>query len=601
MGNKIADKNPKNYPIVFEEVPVDTYIKNNLSKLPDDLSPEIKQKLINDSKFFAEQGMTAEVPKNFVEILQQHRDKKKALKGIKKDMSNKKAYPNYDEYMDHKPPSNTNKWISAVKDMYYHVHKGSNKGEALDNITSSWSDVEKLDFKNWLKYYEENAHKKYSEAANVGIEEPISIKVGQIGYWEDVNRAGYFVPVHRETQVNDARIHVNEIDLAKDPSTNEGVRSDEKREIIENQRNKIVSRLDSAEKLLRSQEGQIFAGKEFEALMHIIYELKKKIHTVNKISTSTKLYEDMIIREANILTKKGYNQASKVLFKIAEDKPLTPPPPANPMSGAGNPGSIPGQAPGQVPPGNNSPTDVGDGMEGFLSGLNGEQDQSASDDLEVIEETDDNLIVEAQAAPATDVPPPPAPKQKPDENLEVNEDKISTTSSPFDQKMEQMFQGLKVEDVVQKLEDLTKIYKTREMPRQLSLIDMMLDHLGLAPFFPTLAEANTKALDSNQYILTRLEDITSRLRGTVQTNEIDLKGQNPIPSSPELEATRNKLQVDQDKEKARKEMRKKEQAAEIDQVNKPEPELEVEEDLAGPVDTTNAVPPPPVPAAPPTR
>ena len=137
----------------------------------------------------------------------------------------------------------------------------------------------------------------------------------------------------------------------------------EKKHIIEKQRHKIVGRLDSAEKLLRTRDGQLFAGKELESLMEAIYSLKKKVQLVNKLSVSTKLYEDMIIREANILTKRGYPRASDVLFKIAQGAPITPAPPANPTTGGGNPGTIPGDAPGQAPAPNDPP--INDGMKGL--------------------------------------------------------------------------------------------------------------------------------------------------------------------------------------------------------------------------------------------
>lgn len=596
----------KNAPLeVFEEVPVDQYMENKVEQfpeaLPEDLSLERYQKLLNDSRFFGEQGMTVEQPKNLMDVLMPDKDERKALKGINEDMPKKNAYPNYDEFMSYPPPKDTTKWVNTVKDVYYHVHKGLEKSVALQHAIAGWDEMEQRDFKNWLRFYEQNAHKKYSEA---GEKPALRMKVGQVGYWEDINRAGYFVPVHQDPPAAKAlqpRIH--EMDLAKDPETNEGVQSDEKREIIETQRNKIVSRLDSAEKLLRSHEGQIFAGKEFEALMHIIYELKKKIHTVNKISTSTKLYEDMIVREGNILAKKGFLRASEVLFKIAEDQMPGAMPPAGPSTGAGNPGAIPGGGPGMDAAPSNPPVSDAppEGMTEFLDGLEGEQDRHHAGDLEV-HEADDSITVEAQLAP--EQPAAPAP---PEQNLEVEEPAPAeepdqgpeSKNSNFDQRADQAFQGLTIEDMVQKFEDVTKYYKNREMPRQLAWLDMGLDHLGLAPFFPSLAEATNNALASNQYVLTRLEEITSRLRGTVQTNNIDLKGQNPVASSPELEAARKKLQQDADNEKNRKQMKKEQDAAQLGGPGgggapKPEPELEVAEDLGGPV----ATPPTPAPAPP---
>jgi len=543
---------------------------------------------------------------------------KKALPNT--DTSYKKSYPNYDNYISYPSPRKTDKWVDAVKTIYYRVHKGEEKSAALQNVIAGWDKMEQLDFKNWIKYYEEKAHKKYSEAE----EKPARTKIAQVSYWANDNKPGYFLPIQQERSVGD------DIDFAKDPKSNSLVHDEEKRELIEKQRNKIVSRLDSAEKLLRSQEGQLFAGNEFETLMHIIYELKKKIHTVNKITTSTRLYEDMIIREANILTKKGFTRASDYLFKLADDAALSASQPDNPMtSGGGLPGAVPGQAPGQMPMPNNSPTNsqlpgetekpISPGMKGFLDGLAGDEDEtdaeSAEDDELEVQEAED-WIVEAQAAPdapppdAAPEPAPPAPKPAAtkkapvgkDQPLEVAEDPEVVAATAFDQKMDQMLQGIKIEDALTKLEDLAKIYKTRELPRQLSLVDMMLNHLGIGTFFPELAEATTRSLDSNQYILTRLDGIISRLRGLTQTNPVDLKNQNAVPSTPELDAAKNKLQQDQDKDKAKKQMKKQQEESQLGQAAKPEPELEVEEDLGGPVETTNAAPPAPPaasPAAPP--
>ena len=59
-----------------------------------------------------------------------------------------------------------------------------------------------------------------------------------------------------------------------------------KETLLRNSAQKIIGRLDSAEKLLRSPEGQAFAGPELEQLMEAIYTLKKKVQLVNKLSVS---------------------------------------------------------------------------------------------------------------------------------------------------------------------------------------------------------------------------------------------------------------------------------------------------------------------------
>lgn len=548
---------------IFKSLPMDEYLNKKLDKLPKDLPKATKQKLLNDSKFLSEYGLMTDTPEEYEALLKKH---KKALNDINID---KKGYPNYDEYISFTSPRDTEKWVNAAKNIYYQVYKGIDRKVAVEDVSKDWGVMEKRDFQNWLKFYEENSHKKYAQMN-----------------WLNSQFGDYFVPLKENNSVKD-------VDPTLPAQPVEQVQPvNNKREIIEEQRNKIVSRLDSAEKLLRSQEGQIFAGNEFEALMHIIYELKKKIHTVNKMSISTKLYEDMIVRSANVLNKQGFVKASDVLNKIAEEVALSPAPPPNPTVNVGVVGTLPGVGPGMTPPGNITPNldsnhaDIAEGLKGFLDGLNGKVDDHESDDIEVIEDADTNFVVEAQDGT------PQVPRQEP---LEVKE---NVSDGNFDSIIDQAFKNLKVEDVVAKLEDLAKIFKTREIPRQLAVVDMMLDRLGFASFFPSLAEATNKSLESNQYISTRVEDILSKLRGTIETREIDLKNEAPAINTPEVEAARKSLKDNSEKELAKKKMRKELEDKSLEQASKPEPELEVKEDLGTPSQTTNVMPPAaPIPPA----
>jgi hypothetical protein len=120
----------------------------------------------------------------------------------------------------------------------------------------------------------------------------------------------------------------------------------------------------------------------------------------------------------------------------------------------------------------------------------------------------------------------------------------------------------------------------------------MLDSLGLASFFPSLSEATNKALESNNYISTRLEDILSKLHGAMATKEIDLTGEEP-PSNPEVDKIKEKLKQDENKDKARKQMRKQQEMSELENKSKETPEIEIEEDLSVPPAPVAPVTPPP--------
>ncbi len=547
-------------------------------------------------------------------------------------LNEKSAYPNNDQYMYVPGQRDTQKWLAAINDIYQKEQSGNTKKEAIRQATTGWPVVETFDFLNWVRFYEAGNHMKY--------------KVAQLWYENNALGPGYFLQVKKDQQVEDKQPTEDDVGIAQERA----VRDQERRQTIERQRNKIIGRLDSAEKLLRSSDGHVFSGKEFESLLESIYQLKKKIQMINKISVSTRLYSDMIVRQANVLTKQGFSQAALVLHKLAQtpgaitesaegatdgSETITPPSPGDP-SGAGQPGAPggtpstgPGMPQGGPPSANphgienaNSP-----GMEKFLQGLEQGQysptdEQGVDDELEVSDslDSDDELLVEAQVSPrlgpndsiTTDTSPAPltpSPVSAPSEikepkapkapkltspskdetleegGIEVSEKDIPNkiephSTSKFDARVEEVFSNITVADVVTKLEDLSKIFKTREVPRQLGVVDMMLDSLGIASFFPSLSEATNKALESNNYISTRIEDIISKLRGSMATHNIDLKGD--APERADVAGVKSKLKSDQEKEVARKQMRREQENAELENSNKETPEIEIEEEVATP-------------------
>ncbi len=523
----------------------------------------------------------------------------------------KNAYPNNGQYVHVPGQHNTVHWLQAVKDIYYREKNGATRVDAIRQTTRGWNPMETFDFLNWLKFYEEGAHLKYKMAQ---------------WYVNDNLGPGYFLHVKPDpAQPAIPPVSGKDIDYARDAAADEMSLS-EKKQIIEKQRQKIIGRLDSAEKLLRSQEGQLFAGKELESLMEAIYALKKKVQLVNKLSTATKLYEDMIIREANILNRKGFIKAADMLHSLAQ--PLTPASPAPPNLGSGSVGGLPSMGPGmaQNPP-ESAPNEMAplpteeqqpEGIKEFLDRMEtanfttNEEDDQDTLDVKLDDLSVEDLIVEAQippidepmtdeprpaplnprgpfrAAPSLDTPKPAEMSAAvTEEPLEVSEEDVPDTEetktpiSNFDSKLDKLFDSVTVADVVSELESLSKIFKTREIPRRLSRADMMLDSLGLAPFFPALSEAQNKSLEANNYIATRVDDILAKLRGSLSAKEIDLQGDN-VGEHPELSQIKNKLKSDEDKETARKNMRK-ELGTPPGQPAKETPEVELAEDLGAPV------------------
>jgi hypothetical protein len=553
------------------------------------------------------------------------------------DFGKKDAYPNFDQYMHIPGQHDTQKWLQAISDIYRKERNGENRVIAIRQVTSGWNVMETHDFLNWVKFHESGDHMKY--------------KFAQLWY-ENPALPGYALPVKKDPEPTpQPRSDGPAIDFAAQRATEDA----ERRDRIEKQRSKIIGRLDSAEKLLRSPDGHMFSGREFETLLEAIYQLKKRIQMVNKISTSTRLYEDMIVREANVLRKNGFNKAASLLWSVAqtpgqsgeqaEGSPdgsadLSAAPPPDP-SGAGNPGPPSGGAatPAQPPGGSGMPQSEPNnppapkGITEFLANLDesqvsGEEDRmGAEDELEVLDTDDALFVTEAQVAPEAPAPEPlttapapaplkPSPVAAPDAPaapeggdeppLEVSEEDLpppggdKSTSEPsasnFNAKMDAVLKGVTISDVVAELEDLSKIFKTREIPRRLGRVDMMFDALGIATYFPSLSEATNKSLEANNYIATRVDDILSKLRGALATKDVDLKGEDDV-DRPDMAGVKQNLQQSEDKEKERKKMRKEQENAELENKGKETPEVEIEEDLGEPTAPPAA---PARPAAPPT-
>lgn len=565
----------------------------------------------------------------------------------------KRAYPNYDQYMYIPGQHDMNKWLMAVKNIHYKKKAGVSFQEAVRQSTQDWRKMEIYDFLNWLRFHEEGAHMKY--------------KTAQV--WYENGQPGYFLHVKPDpTPKPEPLTDGNAVNDARE----EAERSEEKRNVIEKQRAKIIGRLDSAEKLLRSPDGQQFAGDELENLMEAIYSLKKKVQLVNKLSVSTRLYEDMIVREANVLIRKGFNKAASVLYSVAQtpgasaegaigvsgegaysysDSPADPSgagqsgmpngyvnlsvndptqpaninedrPPLDAFTANTPSGSVPvppvGPPPSQptaqstpaiMPQEDPQPKGIKEFIENMNEGNITENDNlEVEDPLEVVEANEDQLIVlEAQVVPPgpprpgvppvvledlpiTDSPapdrgkpvnaPPPAPEGD-DTPLEVTEDDIPVApdspsggpgGSSLDSKIDATFDSVTMEEIVSELEDISKYYKVREMPRRLARVDMMFDSKGISAFFPALAEAQNKALEANNYIATRIDDILSKVRGSMASENMEAK-----------------LKQDEEKDKQRKQMRKEQEQAELQEPKKETPAVEMGE-LGAPVATPAKTP-----------
>jgi len=554
---------------------------------------------------------------------------------------------------------NLPKWVQALKDIYFkNLQQKMTWKQAFDSSTSDWNPIERNDFNNWVNFYQQNNHLKYKKAnwyLNEDVDEDNSPLM-----------PGYAIP---NAYKEEDSVHREGMPGSGNPSVND-ISSQEKNNLLKKLKNKVISRLDSLEKLLRTEEGYLLSEKENDSLIDTIHKLKKSVYNLKRQAGEV-FYQDLIVREANSLANKGFYKAASFLYVTAQQNAAPPQDPASAAPAApAAPGTDPGAAtpgitegapdasgaPPAAPPATGAPPVTGDaapavGVPGMPpapispdagggtappaigtapaggelgksltealgfgeasttdnnsidDGESSEEffvfDDSASDEnnLSINEDNEDSLLSFAQMPPPP-MPPKMEPEKKPMPPVEMALDKGKdippadiTVTDGFDKNLESVLSKITVEDVLRKMEQISKIFKTREIPRQLSVVDMMLDHLGLASFFPSLSEATNKALESNNYILTRMEDIIMQLSGAIKTKGLDLSGsENDTPEH--ALGVRKSLEDQEKTDQQRKEMRKELADKALEERAKEEtPDLEVTEDEL-------EAPPPPPPSPP---
>lgn len=68
--------------------------------------------------------------------------------------------------------------------------------------------------------------------------------------------------------------------------------------------------------------------------------------------------------------------------------------------------------------------------------------------------------------------------------------------------------------VINRLEGLSKTLKSRDMIRELASIDILLNELGLASYFPELTDAQSKLIEAYGYASNKVEGCMAKLRGS---------------------------------------------------------------------------------------
>jgi hypothetical protein len=550
----------------------------------------------------------------------------------------KTAYPTGQSNIRAQNPRNTKKWMKTMRELYFMVHHEIGYTDALDHLTAEWDVMEKNDFTNWMKFYEEGAHDKYKIAQD---DDEAYLQMGG----GDSNLVTSIPWNALRGKLKGAPPGMPNMNRYEDPKkAKEDDEEKEAAELAEQERleardkkvKSIGGRLRSALKLLSDADVQSELDGKLEIsiadFVKMIQELQRYILLIPLKNKKSSIVEDLIIQRGNRLIAQGCPKAGELIQKFAQPAP----PPVEelgnipmPPDEGGEEATAPAPAKGEdaevssAPEGGDpfagdeDPFGGGEDFEDesdsawvqdFKNNLNNVKDDSSKsdDDFGLIDDLA-FITVDAQAMPPMETPAEPmavpeeeaAIEVEEEPDLEVEEEPDLEMTDPMEDPDPDAEMGVSeknvsdldtvtISDVVDRLERVSNILKNREIPRELAWIDFMLDKLGLASYFPGLAEATKSALESNQYMSTRVEDILSRLRGSIEPDApLELTTTEPEESAMEdtLQQVRQNLDVGDQKERDRKEQRNK-------ALDEGAPPAIPAEELAQPVNVETAPPTP---------
>lgn len=490
----------------------------------------------------------------------------------------KRSYPNHDYGILPERPHNLEKWMASMREIYFRVHKGLPFKKALDNVTSDWDKMEKNDFEKWLSYYQQGTHNKYKTAQ----------------YYQEEGEGPPLIPMsHLQGKLPGAKVPgMPNMDMYESNKKMEDElllleeRKKKEEEDLRKQdlRNKILSRLNAAERLVSNPQSQMDLNDALDMgvdkWLETLHSLKRVIQTAPIKSASSPILFDLIVRHGYQLSEAGYPKAGKFLTKLAQVEQVSIEDAAGEIdleSGEGAPAPLPSDPAAAAP----APTEEDEdaAMEDFVRKMNNET-------MDESEAEDGTITVEAQALPESIEPPVPTLDDP--AAIEVEEEP-ELEPEPTDD-LSSALQNVSMETLIKRLESIADILRKRELPREIALADLEMSELGIGTFFPALAEAHRSALESNSYQMTRIEDILSRLRGAMQiADPIELA---PTPeesaeTAETLEQVRENLSKTEEAEKMRQEKRRSDrQAKEMEEIE----QQQATEELQAPVEVEQAPP-----------
>jgi hypothetical protein len=543
--NDVGVDNEKDYRDFF-------YIKNNASyfyKEINKINPTNKEIAIISSIIFNKRN---DNPINTIPNF--YKATKYAINSL--ETINKKAYPQGYEGSHIQPPYNLPKWVEAMRQVYILKNKGLSKYDALDKVTEKWNTMETNDFKHWFKFYESNSHLAYKTASDEEQKIP-----------SDMDGLYVSMPVLNNTVQENSTINEEEVNNKEDIQKRPYKRRSRPELTLNEKVNRLIGRLNSAEKLYTSDNFRELLGNEYEAWLSTLHQLKRKIQiSVFKNATTV---DDVVVGFSNKLISGGLVKTAGLILKVAQEASVAPPPvgsggdikqpkeentesPTPPLPPPPASDEPSGDLFSDIPPSSFSENDEGiedeedlndpeGAMIEFMENLGVKSNKKEAsvinnDEIIVTEEdlynykkaqlSNESLPSKNITPSSGTVPAKPVNNVQPqmiDKNINRLNPEPVKHEFDIDDRIDSAFKNITIDDVITKLDSLVLYYKNRPAVSELTKIDLAMQQLGLAAYFPNMAEATKSALDSNQYVLTRIEDILAKLKGaySIQSGQLE--------------------------------------------------------------------------------
>lgn len=134
-------------------------------------------------------------------------------------------------------------------------------------------------------------------------------------------------------------------------------------------------------------------------------------------------------------------------------------------------------------------------------------------------------------------------KEAVEPNAPSNEEVLQSLPAPVDPSPDSTSHAphVDINTIINRLAGVSKKLKSRDTIRELASIDILLNDLGLASYFPEITDAQSKLIESYGYASNKIESIIAKLRGsgtTTPQSAVAPMGQAPVqppvPQSPAL-------------------------------------------------------------------